>query len=125
MTVPRRPTVLIVEDEFEIRAAVAAEFADAGFAVLEAGDDVAALAHLGGDCPIDLLFTDIRLPGEHDGWVIALKARRLRPGLPVFYATAYTDRSPQLVPGGLFFRKPYLPRMIIDAALELGIGSED
>lgn len=57
--------------------------------------------------------------------MIALKARELRPGLPVFYATGYSDRSPQLVPGGLFFRKPYLPRTIIDAARQLGIGSQE
>ena len=123
MAATRQPTVLIVEDEPEIRAIVAAEFTDAGFAVLEAADDCGALAHLDSDRDISLLFTDIRLPGEHDGWVIALRARTLRPGLPVFYATGYTDRSPQLVPGGLFFRKPYLPRTIVEAALALGIGA--
>ena len=120
-----RPTVLIVEDEDLIREVVAAEFADAGYNVLQAIDDVGAFAHLTADRPIHLLFTDIRLPGAHDGWMIALKARELRPGLPVFYATGFSDRSPQLVPGGLFFRKPYRPMTIVEAARELGIGVPD
>ena len=123
MPTGRRPTVLIVEDEVLVREVVAAEFADAGFDVLEADDDASAARYLESDQPIDLLFTDIRLPGENDGWVIARKARERRLGLLVFYATGYTDRSPQLVPGGLFFRKPYLPRTIVEAARQLGVGT--
>lgn len=116
-----KPTVLIVEDEALIREIVAAEFTDAGYRVVEAGDDEAALAILDGSEPIDLLFTDIRLPGRLDGWGIARHARQLRPGLPVFYATGFSSDDPQIVPGGLFFRKPYLPTTIVAAARALGI----
>ncbi len=114
-----QPTVLIVEDEALIREIVAVEFADAGFDVLEAEDDCGALAHLSGTTPIDLLFTDIRLPGSLDGWDIAQRARELRPELPVFYATGFSAEAPRLVPGGQFFRKPYRPSVIVDAARAL------
>ena len=120
-----QPTVLVVEDDDLVREAVAADFEEAGYRVLQAIDDISAFAHLNSAQAIHLLFTDIRLPGKHDGWMIALKAREIRPNLPVFYATAYSDRSPQLVPGGLFFRKPYHPRSIVEAAKALGIGQPD
>lgn len=116
-----RPTVLIVEDEALIRDVVAMEFTDAGYGVLEAEDCDGAFAHLDAGTPIDLLFTDIRLPGTLDGWDIAQRARELRPALPVFYATGYSTEQPRLVPGGQFFRKPYRPLAIIDAARALGI----
>lgn len=116
-----RPTVLIVEDEALIRDVVALEFADAGYDVLEAEDYESAFAHLDTDAAIDLLFTDIRLPGSIDGWDIAERARALRPALPVFYATGYSADAPRLVAGGKFFRKPYRPLEIIDAARAMGI----
>lgn len=116
-----RPTVLIVEDEDLIREVVVSEFTEAGYHVVEAADDTAALAALDGDQPIDLLFTDIRLPGKLDGWGIARHARHARPNLPVFYATGFSADDPQIVPGGLFFRKPYLPTTIVAAARALGI----
>lgn len=119
------PTVLIVEDEPLIREIVAAEFADAGYRVLEAEDDREALGHLGGGAVIDLLFTDIRLPGDLDGWEIARQARELRPDLPVFYATGFSVDTPRLVAGGQFFRKPYAPVTIIAAARALGIAPDD
>ena len=118
---PARPTVLIVEDEVLIRDVVAMEFTDAGYAVLEAEDCDGAFVHLGGETPIDLLFTDIRLPGSLDGWDIAQRAREMRPALPVFYATGFSTEAPRLVPGGQFCRKPYRPLAIIDAARALGI----
>jgi DNA-binding NtrC family response regulator len=117
----RRPTVLIVEDEVLIRDVVAMEFADAGFDVLEADDCSSAFAHLDAAAPIDLLFTDIRLPGDCSGWDIAQRARAGRPALPVFYATGYSAEAPRLVSGGQLFRKPYRPLEVIDAARELGI----
>jgi len=118
-----RPTILIVEDEILIRDVVAGEFTDAGYGVLEAGGDAEAMAHLDGDAPIDLLFTDTRLPGDLDGWAIARRARELRPLLAVFYATGFTADAPDLVAGGQFFRKPYLPLTIVAAARALGIAS--
>jgi len=109
-------TVLIVEDERLIREVMMLEFEDAGYTVLTAQDDRSALAHLTGPEPIDLLFTDIRFPGELNGWMVAKRAAELRPGLPVIYATGYTDELPPGIVPGQLFRKPYRPTQVIEAA---------
>ena len=113
------PTVLIVEDEDLVREIAQIEFEDAGFRVIEAATGEAALAHLSLDA-VDLLFTDVRLPGEVDGWRVARRARELHPGLPVIYASGFPGDAMDIVPGGRFIRKPYRPTAIIDAARELG-----
>ena len=70
---------------------------------------------------IDLLFTDIRLPGALDGWRLAEDARAMRPGLPVIYATGYTAEPPRQVPGSVFLKKPYRPSAVLKAMHELGV----
>ncbi len=112
-------TVLIVEDEALVREVTAIEFEEAGLRVVSAGNGADAIALLASDPDIDLLFTDISLPGGIDGWAIAEHARKLRPGLPVIYATGYSPDPVKLVPGGKFYKKPYLPTTIIAAAREL------
>jgi CheY-like chemotaxis protein len=114
-----RPTILIVEDEALIREVNAMEFEDAGFDVLTAGDGETALSLLVAHPEIDLLFTDISLYDSIDGWTIARRARAMRPQLPVIYATGYSPEAPQLVEGGRFFKKPFLPAAIIAAAREM------
>ena len=113
------PRVLIVEDEHLVREVASIEFEDAGFDVLEAVDGDAALALLAGAAAIDLLFTDIRLPGAIDGWEIARRARAMFPAMPVIYATGYPGSDLKLVPGGRFVGKPYLPTAIVATAREL------
>lgn len=108
-------TILIVEDEELVREITASEFADAGFVVVEAADGPAALAHL-GDTAIDLLFTDIRLPGAIDGWEIARRARAIYPAIPVIYATGFPGDGLQMVPGGHFVGKPYRPTAVVATA---------
>lgn len=114
-----KPTVLIVEDEYLVLEVAASEFEDAGYAVLTAESAEAALAQLGSDTDIDLLFTDIRMPGQLDGWEIANRARALRPHLPVIYATGYSAQPPKAVAGSLFFTKPYRMSEIMSAARQL------
>ena len=118
---PPRPCVLIVEDEELVREIAVLEFADAGYDVLEAADGAAAVALLESGAGIDLLFTDIRLPGQIDGWDIAERARALRPDLPVIYATGFIAEEAAPVGGGRLFHKPYRPLAIIEAARLLGV----
>src|SRR5262245_11069928 len=113
------PIVLLVEHELLVREMIAEELRDAGFGVLEAGDGEAAASLLNGSDRIDLLFTDIRLPGALDGWEIARLGRRARAALPVIYATGYTvDRTAE-AEGSIFLDKPYQPSQIVDTIRRL------
>jgi CheY-like chemotaxis protein len=56
----------------------------------------------------DVLLTDIQLPGEIDGWLIAERCREHDPGLPVIYATGYSPVQARPVPGSLSLQK--IPR---------------
>jgi CheY-like chemotaxis protein len=106
-------TVLVVEDESDLREMVVEELTDAGFHVLEAEIGDATLAIIDSGRPIDVLFTDVRLPGSVDGWEIARHARDTIPAIHVIYTSGYApDRSAQ-VPDSLYVRKPYQPSAII------------
>lgn len=116
-----QPSVLLVEDEPLLRELLSAELEDAGYRVIEAetGDD--AIRLLDRADPIDLLFTDIRLPGLTDGWAVARHARALRPGLPVIYATGHSPTAVDMVPGATLMRKPFGLSAMIAAATGLGV----
>ncbi len=121
MAEPRRPCILLVEDEWLVSDVVARELEDAGFGVIETATGEAALAALRDHPSVDLLLTDIRLPGGLDGWTLAEEARRLRPDLPVIYATGYSAVAPRRVPGSLFFTKPYRTAALVEAIRGLGV----
>lgn len=112
-------TVLIVEDELLILSLARMEFEDAGFEVETAADSGSALEMIESDAEIDLLFTDIRMPGPCDGWALAQRARQLRPGLRVIYATGFSADAPQIVEGGVLVTKPYSLDKIIEVARQL------
>lgn len=112
-------TVLIVEDEPLIAQLAREEFEDAGYDTLAAANGEDAIRLLAAAVRIDLLFTDIRLPGSLDGWSIAERARGLHPTLPVIYATGYADEAPRVVEGGRMFRKPYRFAEILSVAAAL------
>ncbi len=118
-TPDRGPTILVVEDEPLVRDTIVLELEDAGYAVVEAADGATALALLEGGCDVDLLFTDIRMPGSIDGWQLAERARDLRPGIPVVYTTGFTDDSPRLVDGSRLFKKPYKAEAVIASIRDL------
>ncbi len=105
--------VLLVEDEFLISEWVAESLSEQGFAVSTASNAADALRHL-GSAPVDVLFTDINLPGSMDGIGLALRARELLPELPVVYASGRVNMlDPQMrVPGSIFVAKPYAPASV-------------
>ena len=101
--------VLVVEDEWLIRESVAEVLAEAGFRVLKAEQGEAALLTLQEHGPaVDLLFTDIRMPGSLDGLELARRARALLPGLAILVASGNWVPTPSDLPAGsLFLAKPY------------------
>jgi CheY-like chemotaxis protein len=118
-------TVLVVEDDREIRNVAVAVLEAEGYRVLEAasGDDAHRLLLAHADLKVDLLFTDVVMPGRLDGIDLANVAHRLRPGLLVLFATGFANL---VRPGrdsdlrGPVLNKPYRPgqlRRIIGAML--------
>lgn len=116
-----RRKVLVVEDEEMLLSAVAMEFEDAGYDVLCAGTAEEAYGLLQGETRVDLLFTDIRLPGALDGWDLAERARALNPALPVIYVTGYSTEQPRQVPESVLVMKPYRMAAIVKVARQLGV----
>jgi signal transduction histidine kinase len=88
-----RETILVVEDNEGVRAYARSVLEEVGYSVLEAGQADAALRLLDGNARIDLLFTDVVLPGGMSGRALADRAGRLRNGLPVLFTTGYTPNA--------------------------------
>ena len=84
-------TVLVVDDESSVRMFVTETLASFGYSVIEAADSPAGLQLLKSDTSIDLLVTDIGLPGGLNGRQMADAGRECRPGLPVLFMTGYTQ----------------------------------
>jgi CheY-like chemotaxis protein len=105
--------VLLVEDEFLISEWVAEALSEQGFAVQTVTNAADALQHL-ASVPVDVLFTDINLPGGMDGAALARRAREMRPDLPVVYASARATLLKQdaRVPGSIVVPKPYEPALV-------------
>lgn len=88
-----RESILMVEDNTEVRLMGATLLQDAGFEVYEAAAAEEALALIHAGLAFDLLFTDIVIPGAMDGVALAAEVRRLRPGIPVLLTTGWADRA--------------------------------
>lgn len=107
------PTVLIVEDEGIVRLDAAETFREAGFEVVEAADAREALQAVETRGDIDVVFTDINMPGAMDGLELAHHVRRSRPDIQVILTSGAMRIAPQEIPAaGVFVRKPYSPEII-------------
>ncbi|MEI4487394.1 response regulator [Frigidibacter sp. MR17.14] len=96
---PREPvvggteTVLVVEDDEDVRATVVELFRDLGYRVLKAVDAQSGLAVIESGVPIDLLFTDVVMPGPLKSPEMARKAKERLPRLGVLFTSGYTENS--------------------------------
>lgn len=103
--------LLVVEDESEIRHLLVEVLEEAGYAVSAAADGVAAMRILQSDQPLDLLLSDVGLPGGMNGRQLADMARIARPGLKVLFLTGYAENaaawSGQLEAGMQVMTKPF------------------
>ncbi|RYE34649.1 MAG: response regulator [Hyphomicrobiales bacterium] len=91
-------TVLVVEDDDEVRATVVELLADLGYRVLKAVDAASALHVIESGIPIDMLFTDVVMPGALKSPELARKARERLPNIAVLFTSGYTENS--IVHGG-------------------------
>ncbi len=86
-------TILVVEDDAGVRAAVVDILADLGYAVLKAESAEQGLAVIASGARVDLLFTDVVMPGPLNTREFARRAQELRPGLKVLYTSGYTQNA--------------------------------
>jgi len=110
-------TVLVVEDEVLLRLTIAAYLRDCGYKVIEAADaDEAVLVLQQPELDIDVLFTDIEMPGAMDGFGLAQWTRANRPGLDVILAGTApraVNAAANLCEDGPM-PKPYDPQLVLD-----------
>ncbi|WP_137133241.1 PAS domain-containing protein [Rhizobium sp. FKY42] len=99
-------TVLVVEDDEEVRNTVVETLADLGYRVLTAKDAQAGLNVVESGLPIDVIFTDVVMPGPMKSREMARRAKERLPNLAVLFTSGYTENS--IVHGG-----------ILDAGVEL------
>jgi CheY-like chemotaxis protein len=114
--------ILVVEDEVLIRMACAEELRDAGFSVIEAASADEALVCLTAGETVDLVFTDIQMPGSMNGLELASRLAVQYPSLPVILTSA--NNGPAW--NGPFISKPYSMEQVISTVFEkLGLDQSD
>ena len=112
--------ILVVEDDALVRSYVVTQLLSLGYDVTTAANAAEGLAVIKSDKPIDVLFTDVIMPGSMNGRQLAEAAKLLRPALGILYTSGYSENAivhhGRLDPGVLLLAKPYrksdLARMI-------------
>jgi len=104
---PERPTVLVVEDEVLIRLLIADELRNQGIHVLEASNADEALTVLESELPIEVLFTDIRMPGRLDGIGLTRLARERYPHIRLILTSSHQPQGYARDSADVFLSKPY------------------
>ena len=104
-------TILVAEDDEQVRATVVEMLGDLGYAVLKAKDAAGALSVIESGVPVDLLFTDVVMPGPLKSTELARHARERLPDIAVLFTSGYTENSivhgGRLDPGVELLSKPY------------------
>ena len=106
-------TILVTEDGKEVRQVAVKILRRLGYRALEAKDGREALTVLRQEPEVDLLFTDVVLPGDLDGYQLAAEAKSLRADLEVLFCTGYSAQGDThcdlALPGATLIAKPYEP----------------
>jgi CheY-like chemotaxis protein len=113
-------TILVVEDDAMVRRSVMTQIQSLGYTTLEAPNAAEALRIIDDVSAIDLLFTDVIMPGAMNGRQLVEEALKRRPGLKTLHTSGYTENAivhhGRLDSGVLLLAKPYrkseLARMI-------------
>ena len=114
---PDQPhTVLVVEDEILVRFVLAEHLRGCGYRVLEAANAAEAVAVLKSDVAVDVLFTDVQIPGELDGFGLARWARGRRPRIRIIITSGHersAHKVSDLCDEEPYLRKPYDPAQLV------------
>jgi CheY-like chemotaxis protein len=116
--------ILLVEDEALLRELMFEELSDSGFAVTPTatGDEALQVMHAGAS--FDLLLTDIRMPGETDGWALGRRAKAMIPSIRIIYATGYAEGGSELHDHERAITKPFRHHQILGLIGDLGVGAQ-
>ena len=105
-----KPTILVVDDEILVRIVIAEYLRDCGYRVLEAGSADDAVAVLGSKLKVDIVFTDLELPGHSSGLELARWIRRRHPDVRVIVTSGVyssAELAGELCEAGPPIAKPY------------------
>jgi len=111
----RRPGyVLIVEDELLVRMIVSDVLRDAGYSVIEAASGDEAAEILSSGVPVDLVFSDVRMPGALDGIALLGFVRSILPNVPVVITSGHLQAGLAMTDGATrFLAKPYRVEQVL------------
>jgi CheY-like chemotaxis protein len=116
-------TVLVAEDESSVRLVLVEELRDSGYRVIESGDGPSALRILQSNVRVDLLITDVGLPGGLNGRQVADAARVSRPALKIIFITGFAESASiangHLERGMAVMTKPFVMSALIRKAQEV------
>jgi two-component system, response regulator PdtaR len=113
------PKLLVAEDDIFVREMIAEFLRDAGFDVVEAGNADEAMAVFEAGVEIDLLFSDVRMPGSMDGSVLAERVRGKWPATHIVLTSGYSSAllETQAKTRDPVVPKPYRPLSVLAAIL--------
>jgi DNA-binding response OmpR family regulator len=109
-------TILVVEDEVLIRLPLAEYLRDCGYRVFEASNVAEAKAVLDADTPVDLVFSDVNMPGNENGFALAVWIRQLHPNTKVILTSGIanaTEKAEGLCEDGPLLAKPYSQDVVL------------
>lgn len=121
---PRKPRILVVEDQEAVRAVACGFLEDFGYDIVEAGDGFEALSKLQEHDDIDLMFSDVVMPGGMNGFDLAQAAQSMKPSLKIVHTSGYpkgamVHQDEPRFKEGFIIMKPYrredLQKIIKDA----------
>ena len=112
---PRERTILVVEDEVLVRLALAETLRDRGYAVVEAANADEALSVLASSVPIDVVLTDVNMPGSLDGVALGRYVRMTWPELKLIVVSGRAVPVAVMDAAHAFLPKPYEPQRVLNA----------
>jgi CheY-like chemotaxis protein len=123
---PKPRTILVVEDEVLVRMVIADYLRDCGYKVIEAGNAAEALTVLQSSETVDIVFSDVQMPGEMDGFGLAQWVRQNRPGLRILLTSGNAraaHTAGDLCEEGPLESKPYQPQSVLARIQQLLAGN--
>jgi CheY-like chemotaxis protein len=109
--------ILVVDDDPDVRELIATVLADVNFEIVQAKDGAEALAQL-GRAPVDLLLTDIRMPGM-DGLELVKRAKAMNPDIRTLYISAYAAKYRLDPDREDFVGKPFVTHELVGCVYEI------